>query len=172
MTFKPKIFQVTELLDSENKVLPEFMPDSVIAQITSLQASLDALKISLITNSGLVAFGNEIGILLQSNSGLVIGPEGLAVQLPSGSGLKTDSTGLSIDKTQILNKFAETIGDGTTTTFTITHNLNTQDIIIQVKDTETYSNVLVDTSAPTVNTATVTFAVAPASNSHRVVIIG
>jgi len=129
-------------------------------------------NISLITNSGLVASGSGLGVLLQSNSGLALGSTGLAVQLPSGSGLKTDSTGLSIDKTQVPTKFVQTIGDGTATTFTITHNLNTQDIIIQVKDTATYSTVLADTAAPTVNTATITFAVAPASNSYRVVIIG
>jgi uncharacterized alpha-E superfamily protein len=47
MTFKSKIVHVTELLDDENKVLPEFMPDSVITQITNLQESLDALNTSL-----------------------------------------------------------------------------------------------------------------------------
>ena len=52
MTFKPRIFQVAELLDNENKVLPEFMPDSVISQITSLQESLDKLKTSNTSSGG------------------------------------------------------------------------------------------------------------------------
>jgi hypothetical protein len=62
------------------------------------------------------------------------------------------------------------VGDGTNTTYAITHNLNSRDVIVQVYDNATYENVFVDTARPTVNTVTLTFATAPALNSYRVLI--
>jgi hypothetical protein len=62
------------------------------------------------------------------------------------------------------------VGDGTNTAYTITHNLNSRDVIVQVYDNATYENVFVDTARPTVNTVTLTFATAPALNSYRVII--
>lgn len=65
---------------------------------------------------------------------------------------------------------AANVGDGTNTSYTITHNLNSRDVIVQVYDNATYENVFVDTARPTVNTVTLTFATAPALNSYRVII--
>lgn len=65
-----------------------------------------------------------------------------------------------------------TIGDGTTAAIVVTHNLNTQDITASVRDATTNDFVLVDIKATSVNTATITFAVAPALNSYKVCIIG
>ena len=65
-----------------------------------------------------------------------------------------------------------TIGDGIATAIVVTHNLNTQDIIVSVRDATTNDMILVDIKATGVNTATITFAVAPASNSYKVVILG
>lgn len=62
------------------------------------------------------------------------------------------------------------VGDGTNTAYTITHNLNSRDVIVQVYDNATYENVFVDTARTSVNVVTVTFATAPASNAYRVVI--
>jgi hypothetical protein len=62
------------------------------------------------------------------------------------------------------------VGDGTNTAYTITHNLNSRDVIVQVYDNATYETVFVDTARSTVNTVVLTFATAPASNAYRVVI--
>lgn len=74
----------------------------------------------------------------------------------------------------ILKKYSTNItGDSSTTTFTITHNLGSRDITIQVYDASTYDEVIVDTVRTTTNTATISFAVAPAtSKGYRVVCIG
>lgn len=128
--------------------------------------------INPITNSGLTVTGTGVGILLQANSGLQLGATGLAVQIASGGGLEVTASGIGIDKTLVPTKFAQTIGDGATTVFTITHNLNTQDVVISVRDTASQSEVLVDKSAPTVNTVAISFANPPAANAYRVVVIG
>ncbi len=65
-----------------------------------------------------------------------------------------------------------TIGDGSTAAIVVTHNLNTQDITASVREASTNAFVEVDITATSVNTATITFAVAPALNSYKVVIIG
>jgi len=62
------------------------------------------------------------------------------------------------------------VGDGTNTAYTITHNLNSRDVIVQVYDNATYDTVYVDTTRSTVNTVVLTFATAPALNAYRVVI--
>lgn len=66
--------------------------------------------------------------------------------------------------------FAANVGNGTNTSFVLTHNLNTRDITVHVYNNTTFEKVFVDFVATTVNTATVTFATAPAANAFRVVI--
>lgn len=74
----------------------------------------------------------------------------------------------------ILKKYATDItGDGSKTSFTITHNLSSRDIIIQVYDATTYDEVIVDTIRTNTTTATISFATAPAvGTGYRVVCIG
>lgn len=74
----------------------------------------------------------------------------------------------------ILKKYAANItGDGTTTSFTVTHNLGSRDVTIQIYDGSTYEEVIVDVTRATTNTATIGFATAPASGKvYRVVCIG
>lgn len=74
----------------------------------------------------------------------------------------------------ILKKYATDLtGDGSTTAFTVTHNLGSRDITIQVYDATTYDEVIVDTVRTNTNTATISFASAPAvSKGYRVVCIG
>lgn len=60
------------------------------------------------------------------------------------------------------SKYVGTItGDGTTTSFTITHNLDSRDVIVQVYDDATYATVLVDVIRDTVNTVQINFTTAP-----------
>ena len=74
----------------------------------------------------------------------------------------------------ILKKYATNItGDGSKTSFTITHNLSSRDIIIQVYDATTYDEVIVDIIRTNTTTATISFATAPAvGTGYRVVCIG
>lgn len=67
--------------------------------------------------------------------------------------------------------YVQTIGDGVTTSIVVTHNLNSRNVIISVKDAATYVEVECDKAATTVNTVTLGFATAPATNSYFVTII-
>lgn len=70
-------------------------------------------------------------------------------------------------------RFGVTFGDGTATQYTITHNLNTQDVVTMIRlATGTFAEVICDVEVTTVNTLTLRFAVAPAVNTMRVVVFG
>lgn len=70
-------------------------------------------------------------------------------------------------------KFQQLIGDGSATQYTVTHNLNTRDVQASVyRNSGAYDEVLCDVEYTTVNSVTVRFATAPASNAFRVVIDG
>lgn len=72
-----------------------------------------------------------------------------------------------------LRKYATNIGDGSATSYTITHNLNTRDVLIRVfPNSGDYDDVEVDVRRPSTTTATLVFATAPAANAYRVVVLG
>lgn len=68
-------------------------------------------------------------------------------------------------------KFNANVGDGSATSYVVTHNLNTRDI-----DTEVYRNsgnfdtVLVEVQRTSVNAVTLIFDTAPAANAYRVLV--
>jgi hypothetical protein len=72
-----------------------------------------------------------------------------------------------------IRKYSTNIGDGSATSYTITHSLNTRDVIIRVfPNSGNYDDVEVDVYRPSTTTATLVFATAPASNAYRVVVLG
>lgn len=74
--------------------------------------------------------------------------------------------------TGFTRKFAQTIGDGTATQYTITHNLNTNDVHVSVYRVATGDDVIIDVERISVNAVRITSASAVATNSLRVVIVG
>lgn len=70
-------------------------------------------------------------------------------------------------------KLAFDVGDTSATSFVLTHNLNTRDVMVQIAEKSSpYGVVLADVELTTVNTVTVGFATAPSNNQYRVTIIG
>lgn len=65
-------------------------------------------------------------------------------------------------------RYSVDVGDGSNTAITLTHNLNTRDVQVNVRrNSGAYEQVLVDWGATTVNTVTLTFATAPSSAQFR-----
>jgi hypothetical protein len=72
-----------------------------------------------------------------------------------------------------LRKVSANIGDGSATSYVVTHNLNTRDVIIRVfPNSGQYDDVEVDVQRTSTTTTTLVFATAPASNAYRVVVMG
>lgn len=70
-------------------------------------------------------------------------------------------------------KYATDVGDGSATSYTVTHNLGTRDVQVQVRrNSGNYDFVDVETRASTTNTVVVVFNAAPSAAQYRVIVLG
>lgn len=70
-------------------------------------------------------------------------------------------------------KYSVQIGNNSDTNIVVTHNLNTRDVIVSIRETNTpYAVVIADIDCTDANTITVKFAVAPTTNQYTVVVLG
>lgn len=88
----------------------------------------------------------------------------------------TDSWTLTNDGTNyhsITRKYVSSIGDGSATSYVVTHNLGTKDVTVQIfENTGAGAQVEADVNHTSSSAVTITFAVAPVINEYRVVIVG
>jgi len=97
------------------------------------------------------------------------GASGISItETLSGTGNRIKTYDLAVNLDDL--RFKASIGDGSTTAIAVTHNLGTEDVIVQLFDNSTKETVYADVTRNTVNQVTVTFASAPASNAIRVLI--
>ena len=136
-------------------------------------------------NNGVVLNGSVFSFAPESGKGLQTGASGAAIKLATTSGLNVTTdlavgagNGISvltntvaIDSAVVVSKYAASVGDGSATSYTVTHNLNTRDVIVSVYDNSSpYAEVITDVAHTTTNTVTIAFSVAPTSNQYRVVV--
>ena len=123
------------------------------------------------TNISIVQFG-AAGTYTAGN-GISLTGGAFSVNPVAGGGIVVSGSGVAVDTTLVTRKYAQTIGDGSSTAIVVTHNLGTQDVILQVRQAGTpYAEVECDMAATTTNTATFTFATAPAVNAYRAIMHG
>ena len=106
-----------------------------------------------------------------SNGVQIVGSDIRGVVVASG-GLTVSAGGFALDLTVAARKFSVTYGDGTASSYTITHNLGTLDIVASARRLSDNKIIGVTFVAATVNTATVTHGAAVALNSFRATITG
>jgi hypothetical protein len=66
--------------------------------------------------------------------------------------------------------YAANIGNGSATSYAVSHGLGTIDVNVMLKDNSTLAQVFADVVITDANTVTISFAVAPALNAYRVII--
>jgi len=85
----------------------------------------------------------------------------------SSADFTVDATGF----VQLATKsFKTTIGDGVATSYTVTHNLNSLDVVVQLYDLSSYDTVYADIVRTSANVVTVSFSSPPTTNDIRVLI--
>ena len=138
-------------------------------------------------SNGVLLTGTNFTFAPRSGYGLQTGASGAEIKLATTSGLNltTDlavgaGTGISvltntvaIDTAVVVRKYGVDVGDGSATSYTITHNLGTRDVQVTVYESSgSYAEVICDVNHATTNTITLLFSVAPTSNQYRVVVQG
>jgi len=68
------------------------------------------------------------------------------------------------------DSFKGSIGNGSATSYTVTHNLGTRDVLVELYDASSYETVIADVTRTSTSVVTVAFTVAPTSNDIRVLI--
>lgn len=112
------------------------------------------------------------GTYTASNGVLLTGTNFTGVVVASG-GLTVGATGFALDTAIAVRKYAVSVGDGTATSYTVTHSLNTKDVTVAVYDNSSpYAEVVCDVQHTSTSAITVLFSVAPTSNQYRVVVHG
>jgi len=139
---------------------------------------------SVVAGSGILVDGLEVSFNPTSDGGL---NSNGSIKLATDSGLSTSSsglqvnvgTGLEVDGDTVyfasgygVRKYSETIGDNSNTSFNITHNFNTQDVVVSVYVASNKAEIIADVVHTHHDYVTVSFAVAPTLNEYRVVVIG
>jgi len=122
------------------------------------------------TSITFITFGTSVGAASTSAAGIIQ----LATQTQVNTG--TDAT-LAVTPatlasyTGLLKKYSATFGDGTATTYTITHSLNSLDAHVAVYVVATGAEVMCDIVRSSVNAVQLSFSSAPATNTLRCVVI-
>ena len=112
------------------------------------------------------------GTYTASDGVLLTGSNFTGVVAASG-GLSVGATGFLLDTTIAVRKYAVSVGDGSATSYTVTHSLNTKDVTVAVYDNSSpYAEVLCDVQHTSTSAITLLFSVAPTSNQYRVVVHG
>lgn len=160
--------------------------DGVLTVGTS---DLDFTKFStageITAGAGLTKTGNTVDV--GAGSGIIVNTDDVAVDFADAAppDVGTGATGTATQAARedhthglpasVANTYAETIaGDDTTTEFTVTHGLATQDVLVQVRESSTpFPVVFTDVEVLNTTQVRIRFAVPPATGTdYRVVVVG
>lgn len=127
-----------------------------------------------------VTIGTGTGFSANTSSSVTydikVGPAltNLAALMTNGSTgviTKTGTDTYALDTT-VVKKYSSTLSTSATS-YVVTHNLNTQDAVVAVREVAAnYAEVFCDVEFTDANTVTLRFASAPAANAYRVTVIG
>lgn len=141
---------------------------------TTLTKSASGLRIGagaagdgLTEASGVLAVNTGSGLEVSSDA-VRIATSAAGTGLTGGGG-----SALSIDTSVVARKFSTTVGNGSATSFTVTHNLGTRAVTVNIFETASpYTQIFADVTHDTTNAVAVAFSSAPSSGQYTVVVVG
>ena len=132
--------------------------------LTFTAGVLSVNAIDLDSSSG----GGVTGILPIANGGTNASDEATARTNLAA----TSPTGANITTPVLARIASRVIGDGASTSYTVTHNFGTRAVVVQVFDSSTYDTVIADVVRTTTDSVTVSFSAAPSTGAFTVVVTG
>ena len=157
------------------------LPDNVTIGNLTVSGALTVSGSATYVNTEIVTINDNIVVLNNNEAGTPSANAGIEVERGTSTNTSilwnetSDVWTLSNDGTNyhgITRKHSSNVGNGSSTQFSITHNLNTRDVSVQVYDNATFDTVDVDVVRTDVNTVTLTFSTAPSINSYRALVVG
>lgn len=107
-----------------------------------------------------------------AGDGITLTGNAFSVNAVASGGITVSASGVAVDPAVVARRYAVDLTTSLTA-YTITHNLNTRDVQVQIYSTVSpWETVECDVERTTVNTCTIRFATAPASGAYRAVVIG
>jgi len=130
---------------------------------TGVTVGTTAIVWQQFSGAGTYTASNGVQLVGSNFSGVVV----------SGGGLTVGASGFDVDTAVVVKKYAANVGDGTATSYVVSHNLGTKDVTVAVYDNSSpYAEVICDVQHTSTTAITLWFSVAPTSNQYRVVVHG
>ena len=183
LVFEGVTNEVTTLI-SDNKVTIGLPDDVTIGNDLIVTGDLTVSGTTTTVNSETINLADNI-ITLNSNFTGSTATENAGIEVERGDETNValrwneandiwqiTEDGSTYKKIQVVENSTKafTIGDGSATSFPLTHSFNTKDVIVQIYDLTNNETVFADVTRNTVNQVTISFASAPASTDMRVLV--
>ena len=128
-------------------------PGTTAANWQIVNKNIPAIVSASTTVEGIVYLATVAEAQAGTNNTKAVTPAGLKAVLDSYTG-----------------GYYQQFGNGSSTSFTITHNLGTDRILVQIRTVATKEEVICDWRAASANTVTVAMNIAPANNEYEILI--
>lgn len=160
------------------KATPADITTAITSLVNSAPTTLDTLKElsdalgsdANFSTTVSTSLGTKAPINNPTFTGTVTLPGAPTVNLHAATKLYVDT---QVATAGTVRKFSQTIGDGSTTSIVVTHNLGAREVVVQVFETGTpWGDILPDIRRTSTNTITLIYPTAPASGEHTVVVTG
>lgn len=118
-----------------------------------------------VSSLGLVRYADQDAVDDASADNVVVRPSVLKAKVDGSAITYTKTFG-----TDIVKKYVTNIGNNSSDSITVTHNLGTEDVTVELYDVISKDTIWADVTRSSDNAISVSFSSAPASNSVRVVV--
>lgn len=132
-----------------------------------------------LTNNGTITIGVTALVFTQfTGLGQITAGAGLTktantLDVIGGDGITVNANSVVIDRAVVVTKYATNVGNGSSTSYVITHGLNTRDVVVSLyKNSSPYDEVITDVEHTSTTTITLYFTTAPTTDQYRVVVNG
>lgn len=153
--------------------------DGITVNANDVALASTAGGAGLTYTTGVLAVGAGDGITVAADAISVsssIAGNGLTyttgvVAVGAGTGISVAADSVAIDTSVVARKYATSIGNGSSTSIAVTHNLGTKDVTCSVRQNSDDKHVMISPTSTDTNTLTFDFPSAPSSSQYRVTVI-
>lgn len=164
-------------IDGSADVTLSVTVDGVQANSVALGTDTTGNYVATVTTSGALngSASSEGAALALSVDTATTGQQGVVELATNAETITGTDTGRAVTPAGVeahhdSKNHAEDVGDGSATSYAITHSLETLDVIVQVYEKSSGATVFTDVERTDADTVTLIFASAPAANAYRVLV--